>query len=200
MFKKLLCKSDVLKFVFRVPNKISLNMLVKQPANKDAQATMPGALDLDLNCLVEKSLKLPEQPTDDLEKNDDVLVNIGDEPESDNITVAKENSVIKVEKVIKEPTVGEKKPKKDLKISDIFIELEHIRPGSIPPLTVLDEKNGITVTLHFAKDKPRDDVNVIVVTSVSKNELPLTNYLFQAVVPKVCFIFRVNLQDFTKQF
>lgn len=147
-----------------------MNMLVKQPE----ETKLNSALDLDLNLLMEKPLIVVEKKNDD-SKQDDVLVNIGED-----VTFAKENQV-EEETLIKQQI----KPKKELKISDIFVELEQIRPSSIPPLTVLDEKNGITVTLHFAKDKPREDVNVIVVTSVSKNELPLSNYLFQAVVPKV---------------
>lgn len=72
-------------------------------------------------------------------------------------------------------------------LGDISVSLENIKPGSIPPLTVIDEKNGITVVLHFAKDSPRPaDVSVIVVTTMSKNSKPLSNYLFQAVVPKKC--------------
>nr|CAD7257480.1 unnamed protein product [Timema shepardi] len=71
-------------------------------------------------------------------------------------------------------------------LADIFVHLESIKPGNIPPLTVLDEKNCISVVLHFAKERPRQDVSVIVVTTLSKNSSPLTNYLFQAVVPKTC--------------
>ncbi|XP_051161498.1 ADP-ribosylation factor-binding protein GGA3 [Leptopilina boulardi] len=72
-------------------------------------------------------------------------------------------------------------------LADISVSLENITPGTIPPLTVIDEKNGITVVLHFAKDSPRPaDVSVIVVTTMSKNSKPLSNYLFQAVVPKKC--------------
>jgi len=41
------------------------------------------------------------------------------------------------------------------------------------------------VVLHFAQDSPRSDVSVIVITTMSKNAKPLSNYLFQAVVPKV---------------
>lgn len=57
--------------------------------------------------------------------------------------------------------------------------------GSVAPLTVIDQKNGITVILNFGRDSPRPDVCVIVVTTISKNSSPITNYLFQAVVPKV---------------
>lgn len=59
--------------------------------------------------------------------------------------------------------------------------------GINPPITVIEEKNGISVMLHFARDNPRKDVFVVVITTMSKNLKPLTNYLFQAVVPKVCF-------------
>lgn len=41
------------------------------------------------------------------------------------------------------------------------------------------------MVLHFAQDSPRPDVSVIVITTMSKNAKPLSNYLFQAVVPKV---------------
>ena len=69
--------------------------------------------------------------------------------------------------------------------SIIFIIIYFFIIGSIPPLTVLDEKNGISVILHFAENSPRPDVSVIVITTISKNPSPLKDYLFQAVVPKV---------------
>ena len=52
-------------------------------------------------------------------------------------------------------------------------------------MTALDERNGISVVLHMAKDTPRPDVSVYVVSTISKNSSPLFNYVFQAVVPKV---------------
>lgn len=57
--------------------------------------------------------------------------------------------------------------------------------GTNPPLTVIEERNSITVVLHFAQDSPRPDVSVVVITTMSKNTKPLNNYQFQAVVPKV---------------
>jgi len=57
--------------------------------------------------------------------------------------------------------------------------------GINPPLTVIEERNGISVVLHFAQENPRSDVSIIVITTMSKNAKPLSNYLFQAVVPKV---------------
>ena len=71
-------------------------------------------------------------------------------------------------------------------LADININLQDIKPGINPPMTVIEEKNGISVVLHFAQDNPRPDVFVIVITTMSKNSKPLSNYLFQAVVPKRC--------------
>ncbi|XP_044754556.1 ADP-ribosylation factor-binding protein GGA3 [Coccinella septempunctata] len=77
------------------------------------------------------------------------------------------------------------KLKIDIKLKDIHIELKDIKPSSVAPVIVL-EKNQVLVTLHHAKDRPKDDVKVFVVTTVNKNDQPLSNYLLQAVVPKNC--------------
>ncbi|KAE8740539.1 hypothetical protein FOCC_FOCC013943 [Frankliniella occidentalis] len=71
-------------------------------------------------------------------------------------------------------------------LNDISVTLDSIKPGPVPPLTALDERNGISVVLHLAKDTPRPDVSVYVVSTISKNSSPLSNYVFQAVVPKSC--------------
>ncbi|KAG5316329.1 GGA1 protein, partial [Acromyrmex insinuator] len=71
-------------------------------------------------------------------------------------------------------------------LTDITVCLEDIKPGTNPPITVIEEKNGVSVVLHFAQDSPRSDVSVIVITTMSKNAKPLSNYLFQAVVSKKC--------------
>ncbi|KAG7204217.1 hypothetical protein KM043_002048 [Ampulex compressa] len=71
-------------------------------------------------------------------------------------------------------------------LTDINVNLEDIKPGTRSPITVMEEKNGLSVILHFAQDSPREDVSVLVITTMSKNKKPLSNYLFQAVVPKKC--------------
>ncbi|XP_012275349.1 ADP-ribosylation factor-binding protein GGA3 [Orussus abietinus] len=73
-----------------------------------------------------------------------------------------------------------------ISLTDINVTLENIIPGTVPPLIAFEEKNGISVIFHFAKDEPRPNVSVIVITMTSKNLKPLTNYLFQAVVPQKC--------------
>ncbi|CAG5045130.1 unnamed protein product [Parnassius apollo] len=82
---------------------------------------------------------------------------------------------------IKNNKVGDVKP-----LTDINVSLQSIQPSKVPPLTVYEEDGGVTVVLHFCKDKPRPDVNVIVISTTSKNSSPIEDYKFQAVLPKGC--------------
>lgn len=70
-----------------------------------------------------------------------------------------------------------------LSLKDLFVPLETIQPGSLPPLTI-HEKNGLTVVIHFGKNIPRSDVTVMVVSTMSKSSSPVKNVSFQAAVPK----------------
>ncbi|GBL98807.1 ADP-ribosylation factor-binding protein GGA1 [Araneus ventricosus] len=70
-----------------------------------------------------------------------------------------------------------------LSLKDIFVPLETIQPGTLPPLN-LHEKNGLNVVIHFGKDSPRPDITVMVVSTMSKNSSPVKNVSFQAAVPK----------------
>lgn len=82
---------------------------------------------------------------------------------------------------------GEVKP-----LTDINVTLASVRPSSVPPLTAFQEAGGLTVVLHFCRDRPRPDVNVIVISTTSNHTSPIEDYKFQAVVPKVidCSYFR----------
>lgn len=80
----------------------------------------------------------------------------------------------------REKTKNEVKP-----LTDIDVTLSNVTPSDVPPMTIFEEDNGITVVLHFCKDKPRPDVNVIVISTTSKNKKPILDFRFQAVVPKV---------------
>lgn len=75
-------------------------------------------------------------------------------------------------------------------MTDIKVTLDNIKPGKQAPVTVLDS-NDISVTLHFTENQPREDVAVVVVSVVSRNYQPVTNYVLQAVAPKGC---KVRLQ------
>lgn len=71
-------------------------------------------------------------------------------------------------------------------LTDIHVTLDNVQPSTLSPLTVYEEEEGVTVVLHFCKDKPRPDVNVIVVSTTSKNILAVDNYEFRCAVPKGC--------------
>lgn len=64
------------------------------------------------------------------------------------------------------------------------ITLNFITDGTAP-LDAYD-KNGLKIVIHVAKNKPREDVKVMVVSTISTNTNPIKNFVFQAAVPKVC--------------
>ncbi|XP_072378168.1 ADP-ribosylation factor-binding protein GGA1 isoform X2 [Diabrotica undecimpunctata] len=183
--------------------KVPMNLLNKISEIKQNQQTtsnLPSnnmeSLNLDLNYLL-NTKNDTNLTSNELNKcndtADDYLVDITDEtmlevdknPDSDAIHTL--SAISKLEKgSIEQNTVSEKFVKPEVKLNDIFVDLKSIKPSGLPPMVILDEKNGITVTLHMARDEPKDGVNVFVITTVSKNEAPLSSYLFQAVVPKGC--------------
>lgn len=177
-----------------------MNLLSKISEAKHNQTLKENeSLNLDLNYLIKIKTGNSDSSTksDDKSKNlqdsgDDFLVDITDEkmlevektPEAESLNISS-NTETKDNNGTDLKTNTEKHRKCDIKLNDVFVKLENVKPSSFPPMTILDDKNGISVTLHLAKDKPKEGVNVYVITTVSKNELPLSNYLFQAVVPKV---------------
>ncbi|XP_070580161.1 ADP-ribosylation factor-binding protein GGA1-like isoform X4 [Ptychodera flava] len=89
------------------------------------------------------------------------------------------------------PGSGQSSPKKEvLSIADIVVPLETIQPGVHAPITVYD-KNNVRTVFHFAKNSPRPDVLVVVISTMSSNTSPVKNVVFQAAVPKVM---KVKLQ------
>lgn len=73
----------------------------------------------------------------------------------------------------------------ELPLSEIMVDINSIRPGTKSPLTIMDDPEGLKVMLHFARDHPRENVSVIVITTMNQNSLPITNYQFDASVSKV---------------
>ncbi|KAK4289994.1 hypothetical protein Pmani_037080 [Petrolisthes manimaculis] len=74
---------------------------------------------------------------------------------------------------------------------DLNVSLDSIKPGKQDSLKVM-ESNDILVMLHFTDNQPREDVCVIVISTISHNTTPIYNYILQAVVPKGC---KVRLQS-----
>ncbi|KAL3267685.1 hypothetical protein HHI36_006819 [Cryptolaemus montrouzieri] len=162
-------------------DKVPMNLLTKKPESRCPSLESPkkesNPLEFDLSVLMKNSGTQNQKILSTSASVDDCLVDITDEKILNN----DEKTSAKTEKV-KERS---EKIKTDLKLKDITVELKDIKASSVPPVTILD-KNEVNVTIHHAKDQPREDVRVFVVTTISKNDLPLSNYLFQAVVPNSC--------------
>ncbi|KAM9325809.1 ADP-ribosylation factor-binding protein GGA1 [Gastrophryne carolinensis] len=97
------------------------------------------------------------------------------------------------------PSLGEKPTagpvKSDISLANVNVPLESIRPSSVLPVTVYDQR-GFRVLFHFAQDSPADrpDVLVVVISMLSTAPLPVTGISFQAAVPKVM---KIKLQPAT---
>ncbi|XP_014672557.1 PREDICTED: ADP-ribosylation factor-binding protein GGA1-like [Priapulus caudatus] len=81
-------------------------------------------------------------------------------------------------------------PAQVLPLTDLFIHLENVQPGTLSPLNVYD-KGGLRTVMHFAKNAPREDVAVMVVSTINMNTVSVKGFTFQAAVPKVM---KVKLQ------
>ena len=54
----------------------------------------------------------------------------------------------------------------------------------VTPVTAYD-KNGLKSVIYFSSNRPRPDVLVMVLSTLSTNTKPVKNFMFQAAVPKV---------------
>ena len=69
---------------------------------------------------------------------------------------------------------------------DVVVKAQHCCCflGSQAPI-IAYEKNNLKIVFHFGKDRPRPDVQVIAITTMSTCTSPIKNFNFQAAVPKV---------------
>lgn len=198
-------------FLRNCQDKIPMNLLSKISEAKHNQTLKEHeSLNLDLNYLIkiktgnnDSNIKSDDKLRILQDSGDDFLVDISDEkmlevektPDAESLNISSNTETKDKHGTDRKTNVTEKYRKCDIKLNDVLVKLENVKPSSFPPMTILDDKNGISVTLHLAKDKPKEGVNVYVITTVSKNELPLSNYLFQAVVPKVSIVTFVSMKN-----
>uniref|UniRef100_A0A182LT63 VHS domain-containing protein n=1 Tax=Anopheles culicifacies TaxID=139723 RepID=A0A182LT63_9DIPT len=71
-------------------------------------------------------------------------------------------------------------------LADIVIDLDSIQPSREPSRTVLDDKEGLQITLNFAADHPRPDVTVIVISTINQGRTSIPSFQFDASVRKPC--------------
>ncbi|XP_060528113.1 ADP-ribosylation factor-binding protein GGA3 isoform X2 [Cylas formicarius] len=183
-----LSKENLQSSSFRHQGKIPMNLY---KTNDHSRSQTDESFQLDLNYLLEKcqnesNTKLLTEAPNSTESNadvtDDCLVDISED-------ISKCTSGIGND--LKQGISAEKNDKTDLKIdslklNDVSIRLEEIKPSSKKSITAMEEKNGVTILIHLAKDRPRSGVSVYVLSTISKKDVPLSGYIFQAVVPKGC--------------
>lgn len=87
-----------------------------------------------------------------------------------------------------EPTSAEEpKAKPALKsLAEIVIDLDNIEPSQEPSRTVLNDKDGLQITLNFASDHPLPDVTVIVISTINQGRTEIPSFQFDASVRKPC--------------
>lgn len=123
--------------------------------------------------------------TDDVEL---VELKTVDEP-SIELTEKKTDSIVESHDAAPVETVNLASINGNKRLADITIDLNTIRPHDVHgSRCILDDKSGLKIILNFAKDKPRSDVAVLVINTINQSQLPITNYQFEASVPKVHFI------------
>uniref|UniRef100_A0A182Q9J4 GAT domain-containing protein n=1 Tax=Anopheles farauti TaxID=69004 RepID=A0A182Q9J4_9DIPT len=71
-------------------------------------------------------------------------------------------------------------------LADIVVDLDGIQPSREPSRTVLDDKEGLQITLNFAADHPRPDVTVIVISTINQGRTSIPSFQFDASVRKPC--------------
>uniref|UniRef100_A0A182WES5 VHS domain-containing protein n=1 Tax=Anopheles minimus TaxID=112268 RepID=A0A182WES5_9DIPT len=71
-------------------------------------------------------------------------------------------------------------------LADIVIDLDSIQPSREPSRTMLDDKEGLQITLNFAADHPRPDVTVIVISTINQGRTSIPSFQFDASVRKPC--------------
>lgn len=74
-------------------------------------------------------------------------------------------------------------------LAEIYVDLNTIRPHEkYLSRCILDDPSGLKIMLNFAKDRPRDDVSVYVITTTNQNRSPITHYQFDASVSRVSIL------------
>lgn len=71
-------------------------------------------------------------------------------------------------------------------LAELHVDLATIQPATHPPRIVLDDTHGLKVVLHFARDRPRPDCSVCVLTVTNQAGLPVRDLRIDASVSKPC--------------
>ncbi|KAH9627901.1 hypothetical protein HF086_015345 [Spodoptera exigua] len=187
-------------FNSKISKKIPMNAL-SSPKHEVPQTTTTNGALFDLDFFTKKSEEhaKPAEPAKVLSKPpsppDDVIVDITDGPSTSgvlttNLTESPIDKILDLGISLEEtkpknasPTESiestdekREKTKTEVKpLTDIDVSLSNVTPGNVPPMTIFEEENGLTVVLHFCKDKPRPDCCKVRLLTPSGTTLPQYN-------------------------
>ncbi|XP_057368753.1 ADP-ribosylation factor-binding protein GGA1-like [Daphnia carinata] len=69
-------------------------------------------------------------------------------------------------------------------LSDVSLKLEEIKPSAKSPISLLAQEGGLNISLHSASANVPKNISVFVLSATSRSASPLSNFTFQAIVPK----------------
>jgi ADP-ribosylation factor-binding protein GGA len=151
--------------------------VINKPAPVESGKPISKLADIDSLVSGMKTVMLSSSSSTPVVEDDKMLedfMEIPDEPKKEIV----EKVVDLVEKKVAEPV------KKSL--AELEIDINSIEPSDEPPRVLLDERKGLKVMLNFAKDRPRDDVLVVVITVINQGAQQVKNFHFDSSVSKPC--------------
>lgn len=176
-------------YVQRLADKTPLNLL----ANNVKQQPLPFTNFDDLDSIVSNlktNLKCGNESNKSKQYDDDEMIEMTPD---DNLLTSeslgeigiKSGKVLKDIEVVMEQHLKLESDYVERPLSNFTIEIDSITPSDSPPRIIMEEPTGLKIVLHFAKDRPRDDISVIVITTTNHNSIPIKDYQFDASVSKV---------------
>lgn len=173
-----------------------------KPLSLNQEVTTPKSMQLDLDSLVlgMKSKLMPQTSQENEhitnvvkteEIKDDILLDSKSNKSNDDDDAILSDDVpgipIPASPGIVNPSSQNLVAPKDVKsLAEITIDLDTIMPSNESPRTVMDEPEGLKIMLNFAKDRPRSDVAVIVISTINQGKQGITDFQFDASVKKPC--------------
>ncbi|XP_055594476.1 ADP-ribosylation factor-binding protein GGA2 [Uranotaenia lowii] len=124
-----------------------------------------------------KNQSVESQHSDD---DDNLLVPVTPIIESRDLSASMSSSI--------EPVFIRTEPEKSSfkSLAEIVVDLDSIQPSKEPARTVWDDKEGLQITLNFSSDHPREDVTVIVISTINQGRESIPSFYFDASVKKPC--------------
>lgn len=97
-----------------------------------------------------------------------------------------ESNLLKESSILQSPTDQEIESKtQKFALADVSISLEDIDLDIEPEKILLEEDNGLKVTLCFTKNRPSKDTSVLIISISNKSKFPISEVHLDGSVKKV---------------